>query len=90
MDSSSSSSSTSDRRIEVICAKSKCHLGHYFGPGEGYCINASVLNYLRVRRHDDDNYKAATAVFSYMSPPVSYRSLEQQQQQAVVILRFES
>jgi peptide-methionine (S)-S-oxide reductase len=35
-----------DQRIEVICAKSRCHLGHYFGPSEGYCINASALNFV--------------------------------------------
>lgn len=35
-----------DQRIEVICSKSGCHLGHYFGTGNGYCINASVLNFV--------------------------------------------
>ena len=35
-----------DQRVEVVCAKSHCHLGHYFGPGEGYCINASCLNFI--------------------------------------------
>lgn len=35
-----------DQRIEVVCAKSGCHLGHYFGRGEGYCINASALNFI--------------------------------------------
>ena len=32
-----------DSRIEVICAQTKCHLGHYFGEEGGYCINASAL-----------------------------------------------
>jgi peptide-methionine (S)-S-oxide reductase len=36
-----------DRRIEVVCAKSRCHLGHYFGRGEGYCINASTLDFVK-------------------------------------------
>jgi peptide methionine sulfoxide reductase MsrB len=35
-----------DRRIEVLCARSRCHLGHFFGRGEGYCINASSLNFI--------------------------------------------
>jgi peptide-methionine (S)-S-oxide reductase len=35
-----------DRRIEVVCARSRCHLGHYFGPSEGYCINASALRFI--------------------------------------------
>lgn len=35
-----------DQRVEVVCAKSGCHLGHYFGKGNGYCINASVLNFV--------------------------------------------
>ena len=33
-----------DQRIEVIDAKSGCHLGHFFD--DGYCINASALNYV--------------------------------------------
>lgn len=33
-----------DKRIEVICAKSGCHLGHYFEPS--YCINASALDFI--------------------------------------------
>ena len=36
-----------DQRVEVVCAKSGCHLGHYFGKGNGYCINASVLNFVQ-------------------------------------------
>mmetsp|Transcript_61884 Transcript_61884/g.182772 ORF Transcript_61884/g.182772 Transcript_61884/m.182772 type:complete len:680 (-) Transcript_61884:1375-3414(-) len=35
-----------DRRVEVVCARSRCHLGHYFGKGDGYCINASALNFI--------------------------------------------
>mmetsp|Transcript_27549 Transcript_27549/g.64651 ORF Transcript_27549/g.64651 Transcript_27549/m.64651 type:complete len:615 (-) Transcript_27549:395-2239(-) len=37
---------STDRRIEVVCARSRCHLGHYFGPTEGYCINASALRFI--------------------------------------------
>lgn len=36
-----------DRRIEVVCAKSRCHLGHFFAR-DGYCINASSLDFIRV------------------------------------------
>jgi len=44
--SSSSSPSDLDQRIEVLCARTKCHLGHYFGhQGGGYCINASALDF---------------------------------------------
>lgn len=39
-----------DQRIEVLCAKSGCHLGHYFGKGNGYCINASAMNLIPSRR----------------------------------------
>lgn len=35
-----------DSRIEVLCARSGCHLGHYFGKGEGFCINASALEFI--------------------------------------------
>ena len=34
-----------DQRVEVLCARTRCHIGHYFGRGEGYCINASALDY---------------------------------------------
>jgi len=57
-----------DKRIEVICAKSKCHLGHYFGKSEGYCINASALNFVPKRSHDN---------VSLRSTPVSWRNLDQ-------------
>lgn len=35
-----------DQRIEVVDAKTGCHLGHYFGKRDGYCINASALNFV--------------------------------------------
>ena len=34
-----------DDRVEVICARTRLHLGHHFGKGQGYCINASALNF---------------------------------------------
>ena len=41
------SSDAVDQRVEVVCALTGCHLGHYFGPQEGYyCINASALNFV--------------------------------------------
>lgn len=33
-----------DQRIEVVDAKTGCHLGHYFKQ-DGFCINASALNF---------------------------------------------
>ena len=39
-----------DQRIEVVCARSGCHLGHYFGPEEGYCINSSALNFIHCEK----------------------------------------
>jgi peptide methionine sulfoxide reductase MsrB len=32
-------------RTEALCAASGCHLGHYFGCNEGYCINACALTF---------------------------------------------
>ena len=37
-----------DQRVEVIDAQTGCHLGHFFGK-DGYCINASALNFLPVK-----------------------------------------
>ncbi|KAL7534708.1 hypothetical protein ACHAWF_004919 [Thalassiosira exigua] len=34
-----------DQRIEVVDARTGCHLGHFFGK-DGYCINASALNFM--------------------------------------------
>jgi peptide-methionine (S)-S-oxide reductase len=47
-----------DNRIEVICARTRLHLGHYFGRGRGYCINASALNFypLLLPSKDHDQY----------------------------------
>lgn len=70
-----------DRRVEVVCAKSACHLGHFFGDGEGYCINASALNFIPMGRdHDDigcsiDNNRRS-GMATTMDHPVSHRSLE--------------
>lgn len=40
------SSAATDQRVEVVCARTGCHIGHYFGKGGGYCINASALDYI--------------------------------------------
>jgi len=46
-----------DQRVEVLCARTQCHVGHYFGPTDGYCINASVLDYLpRLPRETASKY----------------------------------
>lgn len=59
-----------DQRIEVLCAMTKCHLGHYFGKENGYCINASSLNFVASEAtfHHDLQFKVQV--------PVSWRSLE--------------
>ena len=59
-----------DQRIEVLCAKTKCHLGHYFGKGNGCCINASTLNFVASEAtfHHDLQFKVQV--------PVSWQSLE--------------
>ena len=45
-----------DSRVEVICAKTGCHLGHYFGKDGGYCINASALNFMPKDRDIPTSY----------------------------------
>jgi peptide-methionine (S)-S-oxide reductase len=62
-----------DQRIEVVCAKSKCHLGHFFGQGEGYCINASGLNFLS---NDDPGVTEEATIKSVLSHPILWRALE--------------
>lgn len=52
-----------DQRIEVIDAKSGCHLGHYFGE-DGYCINASSLNFF-----------ASQDTFEKINHPTSWNAL---------------
>ena len=42
-----------DQRVEVVCARSRCHLGHYFGKSDGYCINASALNFYPVSSENE-------------------------------------
>jgi peptide-methionine (S)-S-oxide reductase len=76
---SMSSSESDDQRVEVVCAKTGCHLGHYFGRADGYCINASALNFVvcsavttSPAEVDDDNDTGP----SLLAAPVSYRSLE--------------
>jgi peptide-methionine (S)-S-oxide reductase len=65
---------TMDQRIEVVCAKSKCHLGHFFGQGEGYCINASGLNFIPNDRPGAT--EEVTTTQSGISNPISWRALE--------------
>jgi peptide methionine sulfoxide reductase MsrB len=61
---------STDRRIEVICARSKCHLGHYFGPSEGYCINTSALRFI-----GQDDLLIPTYVLPASSLPISWDHL---------------
>jgi peptide-methionine (S)-S-oxide reductase len=62
-----------DQRIEVVCALTKCHLGHYFGQGEGYCINASGLNFLP---NNNPGVTEEATTQSVLSHPISWRALE--------------
>lgn len=57
-----------DQRIEVICARTGCHLGHYFGKGEGYCINTSALNFIPYNR-------ALANEWNDRTNPISWRKL---------------
>lgn len=61
-----------DRRVEVVCARSRLHLGHYFGPGEGYCINASALRFIPAEHRNDD----ISSVLPLASRPISWRPLD--------------
>jgi len=72
-----------DRRVEVVCARSGCHLGHYFGPTEGYCINASALRFVptngRASRGASGESTAAPTdqhLLPVGSRPVSWRPLD--------------
>jgi peptide-methionine (S)-S-oxide reductase len=70
-----------DPRIEVICAKSRCHLGHYFGLSEGYCINASTLNFLPTATSSSQTSTNEATIARdidsiSISSPYSWRSLE--------------
>ena len=68
---------STDRRIEVVCARSKCHLGHYFGPGEGYCINASALSFLPIICLEPEvKSEFGLRVPPTASRPVSWRCLD--------------
>lgn len=63
---------SSDQREEVIDARSGCHLGHYFGEQEGYCINAGALDFFF---EDDAN--------SLVAFPGSWRALSWTQDDAL-------
>jgi methionine-S-sulfoxide reductase len=73
-----------DRRVEVVCAKTGCHLGHYFGRADGYCINASALNFCSAASREgdaasDSNDDKDTRPRLFATP-VSYRRLETAEQ----------
>ncbi|CAB9503912.1 Peptide methionine sulfoxide reductase MsrA [Seminavis robusta] len=64
---------STDRRVEVVCARTKCHLGHYFGTerdsSDGYyCINASALDFYSL-----ESMPTVSALI-----PSSFRFMEQQ------------
>eukprot|EP00537_Pseudo-nitzschia_pungens_P007613 CAMPEP_0172360168 /NCGR_PEP_ID=MMETSP1060-20121228/4244_1 /TAXON_ID=37318 /ORGANISM="Pseudo-nitzschia pungens, Strain cf. cingulata" /LENGTH=678 /DNA_ID=CAMNT_0013082085 /DNA_START=59 /DNA_END=2095 /DNA_ORIENTATION=- len=63
-----------DRRIEVVCARTRCHLGHFFGPAEGYyCINASALNFVPSSTEVSTSSRYPLSV---ASRPISWRPLD--------------
>jgi len=72
-----------DRRTEVVCARTRCHIGHYFGPTEGYCINASALKFISsstttenaIANNDNDGLRSSRDSISVASRPISWRTL---------------
>ncbi len=54
-------SNSRDKRVEVLCARSRCHLGHYFG-SDGFCINASALLFLEISQR---SHSSVVAPFSW-------------------------
>ena len=66
-----------DQRVEVVDARSGCHLGHYFG-SDGYCINASALNFIP---RDVDGVGTGTGTgtrqWDVASNPFSWQRLRQ-------------
>ena len=82
-----------DSRTEVLCPISCCHLGHYFGSGEGYCINASVLNFVPLKtttatttangiQRDTAESSGQRKEPKLLEGPVSYRRLERHRSDA--------
>jgi peptide-methionine (S)-S-oxide reductase len=65
-----------DRRVEVVCAKTGCHLGHYFGRADGYCINASALNFYSSKTRGAAANSGNDNGPRLFAAPVSYRRLE--------------
>mmetsp|Transcript_9009 Transcript_9009/g.20320 ORF Transcript_9009/g.20320 Transcript_9009/m.20320 type:complete len:611 (-) Transcript_9009:178-2010(-) len=59
-----------DQRIEVLDARTGCHLGHFFGTSDGYCINASALNFVPLEKVSGDNSKELADSIS----PFSWRT----------------
>jgi len=75
-----------DQRVEVVCSKSGCHLGHYFGKSDGYCINASALNFSPVNPVNTGSDEGSKFV---VAAPASYRSLEAAEEtQRIKLLRI--
>jgi len=61
---------SSDKRVEVIDARSNCHLGHYFGT-DGYCINASALRFIPLESAGGNgNVPVASRPVSYQNENV--------------------
>lgn len=67
---------SSDQRIEVICARSGCHLGHYFGKGEGFCINTSALNFIPCD-------KSLVSGWNVKSNPISWLQIEVSEEELI-------
>jgi len=68
-----------DSRIEVVCAKTKCHLGHYFGKSDGYCINAGALNFIpyeKLTLEEKQKHLGAFINPSFITPPISWRPFD--------------
>jgi peptide-methionine (S)-S-oxide reductase len=84
-------SDADDRRVEVVCAKTGCHLGHYFGRADGYCINASALNFVGsvVSRDTVASDSASDTGPRLFAAPLSYRNLETAEQTPSIRLLHE-
>lgn len=61
-----------DKRIEVLDSRSRCHLGHFFGMEDGYCINASAMNFFPL---DEKNGETTPEFWDTSSHPTSWQRL---------------
>lgn len=76
-----------DQRIEAVCSRSGCHLGHYFGKGEGFCINASALNFFPSNRTINNGWNERSNPISWCELSKLYDTLSPSQklvQQAIL------